>query len=486
MVLSWLSGWLVHRSDPGAARRPARRAPRGSRPAVEALEGRRLPSTLVVSPGQSIQQALDAAAPGDTVLVHAGTYRERLVFHHGGVALEAFPGERPLLTGADGPQGFQVLLQDVSDVTVSGFDIAGNTVVDGSGVRVLGSGSHLTISNNFIHDLRGRGAMAITVYGTEAAPISDLTIAGNVIAHCQPGDRQAQGRHSVSSEALTLNGNVAGFRVLDNLVEDVNNIGIDCIGGERDINPDPNLVARDGVVQGNQVFGAHFHDPNNPAAGIYVDGGRDITLNGNLVEGSDLGVEVGAENRGIVASGVTVENNILAFNRVSGLAFGGYARRVGRVSGCAFVNNTLFLNDVNPNIGAGQLWIQFAENNIVTNNIFVATRNNGLIASDAGNVGNLLDHNLYLTPGGSQNVDISWNGRELDTFAKYQRRTGEDAHSVFADPRFIVPGVDFHLAPGSPAIDAGSSIPGQFAPTDFEGTPRPQGAAPDIGAFEAP
>jgi hypothetical protein len=456
------------------------------RPAVEALEDRRLLSTLVVSPGQSIQQAIDAAQPGDTVLVHAGTYRERLVFHHGGVALEAFPGERPLLTGANGPQGFQVLLQDVSDVTVSGFEIAGNKVVDGSGVRVLGSGAHLTISNNFIHDLLGRGAMGITVYGTEAVPISDLTIAGNVIAHCQPGDRQARGRHSVSSEALTLNGNVAGFQVVGNVVEDVNNIGIDCIGGERSINPDPDLVARDGVVRGNQVYGARFHDPNNPAAGIYVDGGRDITVEGNVVEGSDLGLEVGAENRGIVATGVVVRNNVLAFNRVAGLAFGGFDRRVGRVSGCAFVNNTLFMNDLNPNVGEGQLWIQFAENNVVTNNIFVSARNGGLIASDAGNVGNLLDHNLYLTPHGPQDVDITWNGRGLFTFARYQRVTGQDAHSVFADPHFVAAGADFHLAPGSPAVDAGSAVPGQFAPADFDGTPRPQGAAPDIGAFEAP
>jgi hypothetical protein len=458
---------------------------------VEALEDRRVLSTLVVSPGQSIQQAIDAARPGDTVLVHAGTYPERLVFHHGGdavsgpITLAAFPGERPLLTGANGPQGFQVLLQDVSYVTVRGFEIAGNKVVDGSGVRVLGSGSHLVISDNFIHDLLGRGAMGITVYGTEAVPVSDLTISGNVIAHCQPGDRTAQGPHSVSSEALTLNGNVAGFQVVGNVVTDVNNIGIDCIGGERDINPDPGLVARDGVVRGNQVFRARFHDPDNPAAGIYVDGGRDIVVEDNLVEGCNLGVEVGAENRGIVASGVTVENNVLAFNQVAGLAFGGFARRAGRVSGCAFVNNTLYMNDLNPNIGEGQLWIQFAENNVVTNNIFVSTRNGGLIASDAGNVNNVLDHNLYLTPHGPDDVDITWNGRGLFTFARYQRVTGQDAHGVFADPHFVAPGADFRLAPGSPAIDAGSSLPGQFAPTDFDGRPRPQGTAPDIGAFEA-
>jgi hypothetical protein len=38
------------------------------------------------------------------------------------------------------------------------------------------------------------------------------------------------------------------------------------------------------------------------------------------------------------------------------------------------------------------------------------------------------------------------------------------------------------LLPGSPAIDAGVSVPG--VTTDQRGVPRPQGTAPDIGAFE--
>ena len=39
------------------------------------------------------------------------------------------------------------------------------------------------------------------------------------------------------------------------------------------------------------------------------------------------------------------------------------------------------------------------------------------------------------------------------------------------------------LLPGSPAIDAGVSVPG--VTTDQRGVPRPQGSAPDIGAFES-
>lgn len=51
------------------------------------------------------------------------------------------------------------------------------------------------------------------------------------------------------------------------------------------------------------------------------------------------------------------------------------------------------------------------------------------------------------------------------------------APGLFRDPA----GGDFRLKPGSPAIDAGVAVP-VFA--DFAGSPRPGGAAVDIGAYE--
>jgi len=50
------------------------------------------------------------------------------------------------------------------------------------------------------------------------------------------------------------------------------------------------------------------------------------------------------------------------------------------------------------------------------------------------------------------------------------------------DPRFVNPSAeDFHLQAGSPAIDAGLDL---GYTEDFEDNPVPQGAAPDMGAFE--
>jgi hypothetical protein len=64
--------------------------------------------------------------------------------------------------------------------------------------------------------------------------------------------------------------------------------------------------------------------------------------------------------------------------------------------------------------------------------------------------------------------------------------TGSFSHNLVGssyNPLFVNPSAgDFHLQAGSPAIDAGTMI--ALVATDFDGIPRPQGAAYDIGAYE--
>jgi hypothetical protein len=200
-----------------------------------------------------------------------------------------------------------MLLNSVSYVRIQGLEIRNNRTDNSrivpAGIRVFGSGSHIEILNNNVHDIEqnstyqvksGQGAngFGVAVYGTDAkTPISELVIEGNEIHHLKTG----------SSESLVVNGNVAGFRISKNSVHHNNNIGIDVIGFERTA-PDPEVDrARDGVVSENLVYNitsrgnaAYGNDANSD--GIYVDGGTRILIERNVMHDVDYGLELASEH----------------------------------------------------------------------------------------------------------------------------------------------------------------------------------------------
>ncbi len=438
-------------------------------------------------PWRTVQKACDAATPGSTVLIRGGIYNEKVIVHVSGsaadgfVTLAAFPGERVVLDGTGKAGSNLVLIEDRSYLRLIGLELTGNRGVhDGSGIRITGAGDHLEIRNCKITEIRGSDAMGITVYGTGASQaISNLVIDGNEIAGCDPAH----------SEALTLNGNVDAFEVTGNYVHDVNNIGIDFIGGEGTCSVPANDRARNGLCRGNRVTRARSSYGGGYAAGIYVDGGSSIILERNVVSECDVGIEVGAENQGWVSSGVVVRSNLVFENDKWGLGFGGYEYgHTGTVVDCRLVNNTLFANDT-LRTGVGELVVQVAQRCLVANNILAASDQNVLlVAIDQGNVSNLLDHNLYFSPGGAGAATVDWRGTVYTGFADYLAGSGQDSHSFFANPGLVspvLPAPNLHLLPDSPAIDAGDESTGALAGSeDIDGQPRVRGARIDLGADE--
>jgi hypothetical protein len=81
-------------------------------------------------------------------------------------------------------------------------------------------------------------------------------------------------------------------------------------------------------------------------------------------------------------------------------------------------------------------------------------------------------------------VQVHANGR--DYTAAELRAGALGPGIVCASPQFVAPAWgtcgNYHVAEGSPLIDAGTSTNGP--PRDLEGLPRPAGAAYDIGAYE--
>ena len=131
----------------------------------------------VVGPGQSIQKAVNAADPGDTIVVR-GVHREDVVIRKNGIKLRGEDAviEAPARAKADspcskvfGPEAICVLGDDniktgklegprVSDVSVSGFTIRG--------FKIEGKGDEL--------------AFVIDVYAARNATVVGNRITGNV------------------------------------------------------------------------------------------------------------------------------------------------------------------------------------------------------------------------------------------------------------------------------------------------------------------
>lgn len=462
----------------------------------------------ITAPFATLQHAANVAVAGDTVLARQGVYNALLTPPNSGNATQgpitfaSYPGELATIDGTGlpipGGQNGLITLSDLSDVIIEGFEIRNYTTASirqvPLGIYITGAGDGVQIVNNHIHDISttakttprkcGSDAFGMTVYGTRAPQaITNLVVSGNEMDKLKLG----------CSETFSLDGNVNGFVVMGNRIHDTDNIGIGAIGFEK-VSPDPAYdQARNGEIRGNLVYNITSY--GNPdygrqyaADGIYVDGGTQIVIEQNVVHNVDLGIELASEHKTRTSSYVIARNNVLYFNNANGMSIGGYGAARGGTDHCTLVNNTLFSNDTRKT-GSGEFQIQwYATNNLFENNIVYAGPQNLLVhnftTSEA--VPAALDHNLYFGPSGAAAALFQWDKTRYAGFTKYQMATGQDAHSVFADPLFISTTLpNLGLQPDSPALNAGANLGAAIVGTaDAAGNPRVVNGAISLGAYQ--
>jgi len=392
------------------------------------------------APWATIQHAVDTMSPGDAIVVKDGTYKGFRIRRSGtaeaGITLRAENkwgavvkdlGEKCRSKSVIEINADDDSIERIGHWTIDGFD------VDGTGLRdcmLPVVTTHITIKNCKLHDsdwpciMSGHGDyMVIEGNTTYNSARSHGIYMANSADH---GVIRANTSYHNGKCGIHMNGDLS-------------------CGGDG--------VMTDWIVERNIVFDNGLY---MGGAAINCDGVRDSIFRNNLLYG----------------------------NHRTGMTF--YAIDASEGSSRNLIaNNTIVMADdaswwpvimgrskEHPSPTANR----FFNNVILTTNLAF-----GSIAVYAGDVkGFESDYNVVT---GRFSVD---DGESVIDIAKW-REFGYGAHSITARPEniFVDPaGGDYHLRPGSPAIDAGITL--VEVTDDLAGNPRPQGGACEIGCYEVP
>ncbi len=420
----------------------------------------------------AIQDAIDVAKDGDTIVVAPGTYNENINFCgkqitvtsqnpldesvvkatviNGGNTGAVDKGQGPIVMFLNG-EGRQAVLEgftlhnrdrdffNMNAIYLEGASptIRNNAITsnNGTGIRM-----NWAYSDLYVPDQPEDAGRFTAIQGMETAPL----IQNNIIRDCGDGGMwfyyaspEIIGNKFIDNEG-SLSGGIHNWfsRSIITGNEFIGNKGVN--GG--------------GIHYENfsvvQVAGNLFKDSYSGGA-IYIDSPTYGSINSNLFDGnharpgSAMAIGWGAE--------IDIVNNLITGNYGWALYAGG--------AKVTLTNNT-FANNY-PEDGAKEGEDIFVMGGIVegVNNIFY---NTGMSVWEGEEGGELILNNCLFYN----------NNRDTDLWP------GDD--NFIADPKFLGDG-NYHLRTGSPAIDSGRKVK---IKEDIDGATRPQGKGYDIGAYE--
>jgi parallel beta-helix repeat protein len=274
---------------------------------------------------QTIQEAVDAANPGATVIVHHGAYAENVTI---GKSLTLRGVGRPLLAPASGiplmvdnPAG-SVVIEGLDINTPSGqtgifydglsdddanLGVVGNCTITGGQTGVLARECDLKIRNNDISGFSGspasRGLLAIGLGGATQIDATHNRIVGQPVAGnlgitiiaASIRIKSNDVRNTFSS-AIQVS-QVEGVIRLNQLTD--NRVGIN-------LSQSPNCLVEDNMVESTAAFTASMNAQNFSVGHVRVaDASNNAQIRNNTLIGGNLGISL------LGSAGVVIDSNIV-------------------------------------------------------------------------------------------------------------------------------------------------------------------------------
>ncbi len=375
-----------------------------------------------------------------------------------------------------------------SNVTLDGNTIVSNTAStaswgDGGGVAL--EGSEATLDGNTIISntagAAGRGDGGGLWLFTSAVTVTDNTVEGNIASTASRGF--GGGLYLDNS-----GGSLTGNRVLNNVAS----TAAEGSGGGLYLR-ESNATLESNTVQGNI---ASIGDPGF-GGGLYLSHSG-ATLQSNTVQGNVASTDDAGNGGGLYlhqCNLTTLDGNTIISNTTtfSGTASGrGGGLHVQNTSPFTLTNNLVAGNHANTQ-GSGMCIAGHSEEPTSGHLLHTTIAHNHGSGEGAYVEGDttiaftntiIAGHSqvgITATTGSTATLEATlWHANGMNVGGTGTILTG--TVNVTGDPAFLNPSAwDYHLSPGSAAIDAGVNA---GVTIDRDGSPRPQGSGYDIGAYE--
>ncbi len=427
------------------------------RPRWELLETRLALSTYYVattgnddndgsaaSPFATLQHAMVALEPGDTLDVESGSYAGFIAGWDSTAASSGDPygyidgtATAPVTIQADpSASPGSVIIDSRNNETAVGIDLepgcdyinlAGFTIEDGDG-SITKEGIKATGTNDGIINNTVTGVGGFGIFVNNA---NDVLIQGNTVTGTTGSGDTGHG--------IYVSGSTNGAVVEGNLIHDNDYIGIHLNG---DASEGGVGLVTDALIEDNVIYG-------NGQNGINGDGVQDSVIENNLIYNyQDYGIclyQIDA------SSGSS--NNVI-------------------------VNNTIDAG-TSSNAGAAIRILDASTGNTILNNILLGGGGITLRISSDSMTGLVSNHNVVGSLYQSEDTGAT------ESLAQWQSATGQDANSFTATPAqlFVDASANgYQELSTSPSIGAGTST--DAPSTDILGNPRPSSDGWDIGCYE--